>query len=179
MITRRTATLAIAGPGITAAFAARIGRAGAASATQASPVAKTGTGSVQGSVQDGVLKFLGIPYGASTAGASRFLPPGPPAPWSGIRDAKSYGNSCPQVPLGLTPFAQKGAGATAAPPSSMQRQLAALFARPDPEPALSEDCLVLNVWTSGADSSKRAVMVWLHGGGFAVGSGSGPAYDGK
>ena len=43
---------------------------------------------------------------------------------------------------------------------------------------MSEDCLVLNVWTSAADSSKRAVMVWLHGGGFAVGSGSGPAYDG-
>ncbi len=178
MITRRTATLAIAGAGLGAAFAARIGRAGTDSAAQASPVVKTGTGSVQGSVQDGVMKFLGIPYGASTAGPSRFLPPGPPAPWSGVRDTKAYGDSCPQVALGLTPFAQKGASATAAPPSAMQRQLAALFARPNPEPALSENCLVLNVWTSGADSSKRAVMVWLHGGGFAVGSGSGPAYDG-
>ena len=149
VITRRTATLTIAGAGISAAFAMRIGRARADSATQASPVVKTGTGSVQGSVQDGVLKFLGIPYGASTAGAARFMPPGPPAPWSGVRDAKAYGDSCPQVPLGLTPFAQKGAGTTAAPPSSMQP--VGCFVCPSQSgTGMSEDCLVLNVWTSAA-----------------------------
>src|SRR6202020_3269446 len=43
---------------------------------------------------------------------------------------------------------------------------------------MSENCLVLNVWAAAADAAKRPVMVWLHGGGFAVGSGSAPAYDG-
>jgi para-nitrobenzyl esterase len=133
---------------------------------------------VQGMAQDGVLKFLGVPYGASTADAARFMPPQPAAPWGGVREVKAYGNSCPQVPLGLSPFARKRAGEAPAAPTAMQKQLAGLFVRPKPEPALAEDCLVLNVWTAAADSSKRAVMVWLHGGGFAVGSGSGPAYDG-
>ena len=178
MITRRIATMAIASAGISAAVAARIGKARAGAPAQESPTVKTSAGTVSGFAEDGVLKFLGMPYGASTAGAARFKPPQPVAPWNGIREAKAYGNSCPQVPLGLSPFARKGNGTAPAPPTPMQRELAGLFTRPKPEPALSEDCLVLNVWTASADSSKRAVMVWLHGGGFAVGSGSGPAYDG-
>src|SRR6185369_10957620 len=44
---------------------------------------------------------------------------------------------------------------------------------------LSEDCLVLNVWTPKADRGKRPVMVWLHGGGFASGSGSYTIYAGR
>ncbi len=42
----------------------------------------------------------------------------------------------------------------------------------------SEDCLYLNVWSPGADSRRRPVMVWFHGGGFTVGSGSDPVFDG-
>jgi len=46
--------------------------------------------------------------------------------------------------------------------------------------AQGEDCLRLNVWTPGLDDHKRAVMVWLHGGGFAVGSGNEMnVYDGE
>ncbi len=41
----------------------------------------------------------------------------------------------------------------------------------------SEDCLVLNVWTPGLDG-RRPVMFWMHGGGFYMGSGSQPTYDG-
>ena len=42
-----------------------------------------------------------------------------------------------------------------------------------------EDCLVLNVFTPAlSGGSKRPVMVWLHGGGFATGSGSGATIDG-
>lgn len=43
----------------------------------------------------------------------------------------------------------------------------------------SEDCLVLNVWTRGLnDGGRRPVMVWLHGGGYATGSGADPSADG-
>jgi para-nitrobenzyl esterase len=178
LITRRAAALAIAGAGIAVAVTSRTGGARANSAASASPVVKTSAGSVQGVEQHGVLKFLGIPYGASTHGVNRFLPPRPVVPWSGVRVATAYGDSCPQVPLGLSPFIQKGSTEIVRPPSAMQQQLGTLFSRPEPEPALSEDCLVLNVWTVEADSSRRPVMVWLHGGGFAVGSGSGPAYEG-
>jgi para-nitrobenzyl esterase len=61
----------------------------------------------------------------------------------------------------------------------MQQQLGTLFARAKVAPAFSEDCLRLNVWTTGLDAGKRPVMVWLHGGGFATGSGSAPTYEGS
>ncbi len=45
-------------------------------------------------------------------------------------------------------------------------------------PDQSEDCLFLNVWTPGADRARRPVMVWIHGGAYANGSGSEPVTDG-
>jgi para-nitrobenzyl esterase len=46
---------------------------------------------------------------------------------------------------------------------------------------VSEDCLYLNVWTPAApgDGARLATMVWIHGGGFVVGSGAEPRYDGR
>lgn len=46
------------------------------------------------------------------------------------------------------------------------------------EPDQSEDCLYLNVWTPAADSARRPVLVYIHGGAYANGSGSSPLYDG-
>ena len=43
---------------------------------------------------------------------------------------------------------------------------------------MSEDCLVLNVWTPALDAKARPVMVWFHGRGFYAGAGSEPLYDG-
>ena len=178
MISRRNVTQGIAALGI-GALSSRIPIVAAQPATASSPVVKTADGVVAGSVKGEVLCFLGIPYGASTAGESRFMPPRPPLPWLGVRNAKSYGDTCPQVPLGLSPFAKKSAPGEPPPaPTAMQQQLGKLFTRPNPEPKQSEDCLVVNVWTPAIDAAKRPVMVWLHGGGFAIGSGSNPAYDG-
>ena len=120
-------------------------------------VAETSRGRVRGIITDGVRVFKGIPYGASTEGANRFVGARPPVPWSGIRDAISFAPICPQDPGPRPSFAASWAI----------------------EQTMSEDCLALNVWTPGLrDHHKRPVMVWFHGGGFATGSGANPVYDG-
>jgi para-nitrobenzyl esterase len=127
--------------------------------SSAPPMVETEYGSVLGAVEDGILTFKGIRYGADTA-TTRFAAPAKPERWEGVRDATSFGASCPQTPTGNP---------------------GGLFSswRPDPAPPLGEDCLFLNVWTPAlADGSDRPVMVWFHGGGFTSGSGSSRGYDG-
>jgi len=126
-----------------------------------SVVADTSFGRVRGVDVQGIKTFKGIPYGASTAGRNRFMPPAEPAKWTGVRDALHYGPSAPQRnPDAPAPAARLAVAA-------------------DGLPAEGEDCLVLNVWTPGVnDGRKRPVMFWCHGGGFATGSGSSPGTDG-
>ncbi len=129
-------------------------------------IAETTYGKVRGVDNNGIKVFKGIPYGANTAGANRFMAPSEPAKWTGVRDALEYGHSAPQSD-------------PAAPP----RPAGALTISGQNLPAEGEDCLVLNIWTpavgSGSNSGrKRPVMFWCHGGGFASGSGSSPDNDG-
>jgi para-nitrobenzyl esterase len=116
-------------------------------------VAATRHGRVRGYVLRGVHHYLGIPYGASTAGANRFLPPQPPKPWDDVRPALWWGNSAPQ---------------------NMDNRYANPFAAFRDHwnyDDVSEDCLRVNVFTPAADGKKRPVLVWLHGGGFTNGNG--------
>src|SRR5436305_14964189 len=63
-----------------------------------SPVAETAAGKLRGSASGGIFAFKGVPYGASTAGANRFVPPRSPEPWAGVRDALQYRWHAPQLP---------------------------------------------------------------------------------
>src|SRR6187551_877322 len=131
-------------------------------AQDGSPViVETAYGRVRGTEVSGIKVFKGIPYGASTSGKNRFMPPVAPAKWTGVRDTIDYGASAPQR--------EPGVGGNASP-----RAVAAAGLPPE-----SEDCLVLNVWTPAVgDGRKRPVMFWCHGGGFATGSGSSPVTEG-
>ena len=111
--------------------------------------ADTAFGRVRGADYEGIKTFKGIPYGATTAGRNRFMPPLDPVKWTGVRDALEYGPSAPQREPGV------------------QSESSALAVAAAGLPAEGEDCLVLNVWTPGLDDgAKRPVMVWCHGGGF-------------
>src|SRR5258708_19862394 len=72
-----------------------------ANAALTAPV-ETNSGRVRGAVEAGISVFKGIPYGAPTGGANRFMAPRPPEPWSGVRDALAYAGHSPQWQAGPT-----------------------------------------------------------------------------
>ncbi len=117
-------------------------------------IAQTKYGKVQGFLLRNIYNFRGIPYGASTAGKNRFMPPQEPEPWDNVYKAFWWGNSAPQI------MDNRYANAIAS------------FTDHWNYDDVSEDCLKLNVWTpSLSDSKKRPVLVWLHGGGYTNGNG--------
>ncbi len=118
------------------------------------PVAETAYGPVRGTDDGAVMSFKGVRYAAPPVGELRFRAPQPPQPWTEPADATRFGAVCPQPPVPNFPI-NLGAG-------------------PD------EDCLMLNVWApSGtAPGDGKAVLVWVHGGAYVLGSSSQPYYDG-
>ena len=105
----------------------------------------------------GIACFLGVPFAAPAVGARRFLPPEPPEPWAGVRDALSFAASAPQRDVAGPLGEMIGIGAG----------------------DIDEDCLHLNVFTPGPGGSPRPVLVWVHGGGNLVGSAAQPRMDGE
>jgi para-nitrobenzyl esterase len=110
-------------------------------------------GTIEGRVEDGVRAFKGIPFAAAPVGALRWKAPQPLQPWQGVRKAQDFGNRCMQLPL-----------------------FSDMVFR---SPAVSEDCLFLNVWAPLQPSAKKLpVLVYFYGGGLAAGDGSEPRYEG-
>ncbi len=149
-----TGAIAAAGVFLGGAFARALAQT--AKGTPGATVATT-AGKVRGLLVDKVHAFRGVTYGASTAGARRFLPPIKPQPWTGVANAFELGHRSPLVDSVLVPEWR---------PLNLR------------EP-MGEDCLNLNVWTAGLDAAaRRPVMVWLHGGGYGSGSPGMIPYDG-
>lgn len=122
-------------------------------------VATVESGELAGIVDDGVLRFLGIPYAAPPVGERRWAAPEAPLPWAGRREAKSHGPGCVQAitPDGFGPWTKE-------------------YVAPAP---VSEDCLTLDIWAPARhDGGPLPVMLWIHGGAFVSGSNAVPIYDG-
>lgn len=113
-------------------------------------IVKTVKGDIRGSMEDGVYQYLGIPYAQAE---ERFVPAEEVESWEGVLDATKTGPISPQSGmLGMSAGNQDGT---------------------------DNNCQNLNIWTPGiGDGEKRAVMVWLHGGGFSTGSANEEGYNG-
>jgi para-nitrobenzyl esterase len=116
------------------------------------PVVETVSGRVRGTTECDVHVFKGIPYAAAPVGPLRFRSPVPPEHWDGVRPATDFGPMAPQPP--------------------------ATFVATRPR-RMSEDCLMVNVYTPDLGAAGLPVMVWIHGGAYYVGSSADPLYDGS
>ncbi|EOC0982296.1 carboxylesterase/lipase family protein, partial [Cronobacter sakazakii] len=119
------------------------------------PIVTTTHGDVRGLTENDIAVWRGIPYAAPPVGERRWRAPQPLTAWQGVRDATAFSAASWQN----AGFCRELAGG-------------------DPG-AFSEDCLYLNVWAPVARETPLPVMVWLHGGGFTLGAGSLPPYDGQ
>jgi para-nitrobenzyl esterase len=118
----------------------------------------TRAGRLEGNDRGGILAFKGVPYASAPKGSLRFRPPQPAKPWRGARSAQNFGSAAPQL----------------SPASALVGRLMG-----SARGAQNEDCLCLNVWTSGTDDRRRPVMVFIHGGAFVLGSGGMSLYSGS
>jgi para-nitrobenzyl esterase len=115
---------------------------------------KTQYGVLEGIEEDGVKKFLGVPFAQAPVGELRWKAPQPVQPWEGIREAKAFGDD-PMQPNVFGDMNFRGSGR-------------------------SEDCLYLNIWTTAKTTADALpVLIYFNGGGLMAGSGSEPRYDGS
>jgi para-nitrobenzyl esterase len=119
----------------------------------AQPVVNAPAGSVRGEALDGVNVFRGLPYAQPPVRRLRWRPPADLAPWRGTRDAIAFGPTCMQP----------------------QPRPGGIYY--EAIPAMSEDCLTLNIWAP-ANARNAPVFVWIHGGALSGGSGRQAMYDG-
>ncbi len=123
-------------------------------ATEVGLQVKTQYGILEGFEQDGVKKFLGVPFAQAPVGELRWKAPQPVQPWEGVREAKQFSDDPMQLDI-FGDMAFRGTGR-------------------------SEDCLYLNIWTTAKTTADALpVLIYFNGGGLMAGSGSEPRYDGS
>lgn len=113
-------------------------------------IVETGLGKLNGISHDDFQEFRGVPYAEPPIGENRLKAPQALQPWDDVRNANRFSDACFQEEISMF-----GIGNT------------------------SEDCLYLNIWTPAADNKQRPVLVWIHGGGYATGSGAQLIYRGR
>jgi para-nitrobenzyl esterase len=119
---------------------------------------RTQSGLVQGTMEDGIAVYKGIPFAAPPVGDLRWRAPQALVAWNEVRDADKFAPACMQSPR-VSPVLTTILGNSPGPSS--------------------EDCLYLNVWTPAKSPNDRlAVMVWIHGGAFVTGRTSATTYNG-
>jgi para-nitrobenzyl esterase len=106
-----------------------------------------------------VVSFKGIPFAAPPVGELRWKAPQPAHHWQGVKKCDAFGPS----PMQAKPV-----------PFMVYTSEFLIPAEP-----ISEDCLYLNVWTKANKGTKKPVLVWIYGGGFASGGTAVPIYDGE
>ena len=124
-----------------------------ASAASAGPVkvVRVDGGLLEGTAEDGLMVYRGIPFAVPPVGDLRWRAPLPAAKWEGVRKADTFGRACLQINQAIANL-----------------------------PAPNEDCLYLNVWSPAARADEHlAVMVWIHGGGFTAGTPPERLYHGE
>jgi para-nitrobenzyl esterase len=117
------------------------------SQTATSPtLVKVEGGLVEGTIEDGITIYRGIPFAAPPVGDLRWRPPQPLKKWEGVLKGNKFAPACPQANIPMLGYINYG---------------------------MSEDCLYLNIWKPLNPSDKKLpVIVWIHGGGFLLGSSS-------
>lgn len=135
------------------------------------PTVNTTSGLVSGhpaANSTGVSVYLGIPFAAPPIGELRFAPPEPYSGNTSI-NGTNFGFTCPAA--SSPPVSAHG---NITIPGANILSIIGQSALP-----LSEDCLTLNIWVPSGGEENKAVLLWIYGGGFAVGSSAVPFYDGQ
>lgn len=127
-------------------------------------------GKVNGFKENGLIKWLGVPYAKPPIGKLSFKRAEPADTWEGVKQCNKFQNKPIQYSL---PFEKVAVGGLSF--SSQPKQTSDEPYKKIPE---SKDCLYLNIWRKDGEEKKLPVMVWIYGGAYLMGEGSYPTYDG-
>ncbi len=123
------------------------------------PIVLTKSGKIQGTQKNGIQVFKGIPFAKPPVGDLRWKAPQPLTPWEGVKKCLAFG------------------------PSPVQDEPIPFMCWSEeyliPKAPISEDCLYLNVWAPKKTTTKKAVLVYIYGGGFRSGGSGCAIYDGE